>query len=97
MQDDHDNRLSVDDRFRQHLFLGAQCACCRVCTCLQYVLAMLICVAAVAQQRFGIARDKPYNIIVFGTQAGLEAFLFNVCLKVEPADLLTITKILQRI
>ena len=28
----------------------------------------------------GISTDKPYNIVVSGTQSCLEAFLFNVCL-----------------
>lgn len=51
-----------------------------------YVLVVLICIAAVvAQQRhWNLQRQqqyKPYNIIiVFGTQAYLEVFLFNICL-----------------
>ncbi len=80
-------RLSVDDSFCQHFFWCAiRKACCRVCTGLQYVLAVLICIAAVvAQQRhWNLQRQqqyKPYNIIiVFGTQACLEVFLFNICL-----------------
>jgi hypothetical protein len=76
-------RLSVDDPFCQHFYFGAQYARHAVefvQVYSNYVLVVLICIAAVvAQQRhWNLQRQqqyKPYNIIiVFGTQAYLEVF-----------------------